>query len=216
MKKIKVIFSILGILAVAGILLFGNDDLKTIVLEEIGLLDETTQSEREARQAAGITENGSSSFTDEELAQTEGFIGYGELDNLGRATAANATITEDMYQTGTSANQNIKPTGWISGKDPHGHARGHLIGNQLGGSGDDERNLVTIYQNPVNTPFMLKYENEIKNAIVEGDIVRYRVTPIFEGDELFAKEIRMEAKSLTDWGTVDFDVTIANEKGEDE
>jgi len=87
-----------------------------------------------------------------------------------------------------------------------------LIGKQLGGSGEDERNLVTIYQNPVNTPNMTKYENEVKNAIVDGDVVRYRVTPVFDGDELFAREIHMEAKSLTNWGTVDFDVTIPNEK----
>jgi len=215
--SMKIISTIIAIAIVAGVLLFGSNDVKYMVFDTLGIDGvEQFAEEPESKQDSAIIDNGKSDFTYEELQQTEGFIEFGELDHLGRATAANATITKDMYKTGTSANQSIKPTGWISGKKPHGHARGHLIGNQLGGSGDDERNLATIYQNPVNTPNMTKYENEVKNAIVEGDVVRYRVTPVFDGDELFAREIRMEGKSLTDWGTVDFDVTIPNEKDEDD
>jgi DNA-entry nuclease len=55
-----------------------------------------------------------------------------------------------MIGTGTSARHSIKPAGF--GGQKSGHARGHLLGNQLGGSGDDVRNLVTIYQNPVPNP----------------------------------------------------------------
>ena len=54
-----------------------------------------------------------------------------------------------MVNTGTSANKDIRPAGFISGKA--NHSRGHLIGRQMGGSGDDPRNLTTLYQNPVNT-----------------------------------------------------------------
>lgn len=214
----------LSILAVifAAMFFLGNQDMKDIVYDVIGFDQEVVEKEEPVtsdphvrKQDSGIIDNGKSSFTAEEQGMTEGSIELGELDHLGRATAANAVLTKEMYKTGSSAKQSIKPTGWISGQEPTRHARGHLIGNQLGGTGEDERNLVTIYQNPVNTPFMTKYENAVKNAIVEGDVVRYRVTPVFDGDELFAREIRMEGKSLTAWGEIDFDVTIPNEQNQE-
>ena len=52
-----------------------------------------------------------------------------------------------MVNTGTSANKDIRPAGFISGKLIIRVA----IGRQMGGSGDDPRNLTTLYQNPVNT-----------------------------------------------------------------
>lgn len=210
-KFLGYVFTVFTIVAV---LLYGTDEMKDILTEVLGLEEknEVLVDTHIKKQDSDVIEKGRSGFTDEELSITEGYIEYGELDELGRVTTANAVITGDMYQTGTSAKQSIKPTGWVSGKEPVGHARGHLIGNQLGGRGDDERNLVTIYQNPVNTPNMVKYENMIKNAILEGDIVRYRVTPIFEGDELFVKELHLEAKSITDSGDIDFYVIIPNEK----
>lgn len=77
-----------------------------------------------------------------------GSITYGELDSLGRTTGIEATITLDMIGTGSLAKSSIKPAGF--GGQAQGHARGHLLGNQLGGSGSDPRNLVTIYQTILN------------------------------------------------------------------
>ncbi len=59
---------------------------------------------------------------------------FGELDNLGRPTGVTATITQDMIGTGSKASQSIKPPGFLGGgPGSPGHARGHLLGNQLGG-----------------------------------------------------------------------------------
>ncbi len=83
-----------------------------------------------------------------------GWIIYGELDELGRATGAIAKLTRFMPMAGTIANKNIRPSGFIDGNylshGGAGHARSHLIAQQLGGDGADSRNLVTLYQNPTN------------------------------------------------------------------
>lgn len=159
----------------------------------------------------GPKELGAATFTDSEMKDsTKGWIDYHPLDNLGRATGADALLKPNMVNTGTSANKDIRPPGFISGDA--NHSRGHLIGRQMGGTGDDARNLTTLYQNPVNTPFMTKYENQIRKALDDGETVRYRVTPIYEGNSLLCKQINMEAKGLNRNSAINFNVTILNEE----
>jgi DNA-entry nuclease len=158
----------------------------------------------------GPIENGPATFSAEELQnKSSGWITYHSLDQHKRATGADALLKPAMVNTGTTADPTIRPPGFISGKA--NHSRGHLIGRQLGGSGDDPRNLTTLYQNPVNTPYMTKYENQIRQALDQGETIRYRVTPIYEGDELLCKEILLEAKGLQQNTTVNFKVTILNQ-----
>lgn len=161
----------------------------------------------------GPLDNGLATFSKEDLKDSaQGWIRYNEMDQLDRATGAEALLKKKMIGTGTGANREIRPAGFISGLDPYNHSRGHLIGKQFGGSGDDERNLVTLYQNPVNTPYMTTYENQIRQALDKGETVRYRVTPIYDANTLMCKEIHLEAQSIEPSGTVNFNVTIINEK----
>ena len=122
----------------------------------------------------------------------DGSVVYGELDELGRTTGVEATITQDMIGTGTSAQSSIKPAGF--GGQAEGHARGYLLGKQLGGSGSDERNLVTIYQNPVNHPVMSSVEATVRKAVENGETVNYKVTPIYEGTNLIPSGITVNAQ----------------------
>lgn len=161
----------------------------------------------------GPIEHGAATFSAEELTDSQkGWIDYHKLDSLGRATGADALLKPTMVNTGTPANKDIRPPGFISGLDPTNHSRGHLIGRQLGGTGDDPKNLTTLYQNPVNTPFMTKYENQIRDALDNGETIRYRVTPVYEGTELLCKQIDLEAKGLNKHSTINFRVSILNEK----
>jgi DNA-entry nuclease len=161
----------------------------------------------------GPKELGSATFSADEMKDSKkGWIHYDALDSLGRATGADALLKPAMVNTGTSANKDIRPPGFISGLDPYNHSRGHLIGRQLGGTGDDARNLTTLYQTPVNTPYMTKYENQIRQALDKGETVRYRVTPVYEGTELLCKQIDLEAKGLAKQSSINFRVTIFNEK----
>lgn len=204
-----------GVLVLVLLTIFGIQ--APDALQEFLGLDQTPTSSETAPPPTASGENpgpielGKADFSKNELATAKkGWIDYHELDQLGRATGADALLTPDMINTGTSANSSIKPPGFVSGLDPYNHSRGHLIGRQLGGTGDDARNLTTLYQTPVNTPYMTKYENMVRQALEHGETVRYRVTPIYTGDELMCTKVDMEAKSLT--GSLDFHIEILNEK----
>ena len=138
---------------------------------------------------------------------SSGSIIYGELDSLGRTTGIEATIMPDMIGTGSPAKSSIKPVGF--GGQAQGHSRGHLLGKQLGGSGSDPRNLVTIYQNPVNHPVMSSIEVRVRRAVEGGQIVNYKVTPIYEGNNLIPRGITIQAQGS---GDLNIYQTILNRK----
>jgi RHS repeat-associated protein len=139
-----------------------------------------------------------------------GSINYGKLDKLGRPTGVKAMITEDMIGTGTPANPAIKPPGWRGDGRLYNEARGHLLGNQLGGSGDVPENLVTLQQNPANTPFMRGYETQVRRAVEAGETVKYSSTPIYNGNNLVPRGITLSARGSRGFS---MDVTILNPPG---
>jgi hypothetical protein len=131
----------------------------------------------------------------------------GELDDLGRATGASATISKEILDTGSEAAQSIRPPGF--GGQAAGQARGHLIARMLGGTGRDARNLVTLYQNPVNSPIMRDFEQEVYNAVKGGQTVKYSVQPIYRGTEAVPRAVTLRA---TGSGGFNLHVTILNIK----
>ena len=124
------------------------------------------------------------------------------IKNNAKETFVNATITSDMIGTASSS---IKPPGFLG--DGEGHARGHLLGRQLGGSGKDPRNLVTLHQNPVNTPVMSSFERQVRKAVEAGETVNYSVTPIYKGNRLIPSGVTLNA---TGSGGFQLYVTILN------
>jgi hypothetical protein len=121
-----------------------------------------------------------------------GQVNYGELDALGRPTGVTATITQDMIGTGTEASRSIRPPGFQGGAA--NQARGHLLGRQLGGSGTEPRNLVTIEQRPANTPVMSTYEGRVRAAVESGQTVQYASTPVYDGTNPVPPAITLEAQ----------------------
>lgn len=164
----------------------------------------------------GERDNGSATFTAEELAFVKtGWINYGKLDGLGRPTTAEAVLNKDLIdkKSGTSANRDIRPPGFKTGNEPYGHSRGHLIGKQFGGDGNDKRNLVTMIQEPVNSPLMTDYENYVRWAVsYKRETVRMRVIPIYQGKDLVPSDIQIEAQSMGKDRSINFNVTIPNIK----
>jgi hypothetical protein len=99
-----------------------------------------------------------------------------------------------MIGTGTPANSSITPPGWSGNGTFFNEARGHLLGAQLGGSGDIPENLVTLTQNPANNPVMLEFENSVRAAVENGETVNYTVTPIYVGDNPVPSSINLSAE----------------------
>lgn len=145
-----------------------------------------------------------------EFSETEysrdSFETYSDLDSLGRCGTAFANIGPDLMPKGKreSINQ-IKPSGWQSVKydfvdGKYLYNRCHLIGYQLAGENANEKNLITGTRY-LNVDGMLPFENMVADYVKEtGNHVLYRVTPRFEGDNLIANGLQMEALSMEDNG----------------
>lgn len=157
--------------------------------------------------------NNKPSFTKSDLSTANGaWQSYGDLDNLNRATTANALLNISLMPKTKREPLHVNPTGWHNKRISGGwlYNRCHLIGYQLTGQNNNWKNLITGTRQ-LNDPDMLKYENEVANYIKQSSnhFVRYRVTPIFRGNELLARGVQMEAQS-TGENTIRFNVYIFN------
>lgn len=145
-------------------------------------------------------------FTDEELTD-QSFETYSPLDDLGRCGVAFACVGRDLMPTeDRSSIGQVKPSGWhlvkydcVDGK--YLYNRCHLIGYQLTAENANERNLITGTRY-LNIEGMLPFENQVADYVQQtGNHVLYRVTPVFEGDNLLASGVLMEGYSVEDNGT---------------
>lgn len=146
-------------------------------------------------------------FFEEKDYTTQAFEYYSPLDELGRCGPAYANIcweimpTEDRESIGQ-----VKPSGWQTAKydfvdGKYLYNRCHLIGFQLSGENANQENLITGTRY-LNVQGMLPFEDAVDNYVDEtGNHVLYRVTPIFEGDELVARGVLLEGWSVEDEGT---------------
>lgn len=137
-------------------------------------------------------------FNSNNKKNTDAFENYSGLDTLGRCGVAFANICTEIMPTEKRGNiSSVHPTGWQKNK---GWERCHLIGYQLSGENANERNLITG-TGYLNRTGMGPFENMIADYVKETENhVLYRVTPIFEGDNLVASGVEMEAWSVEDEG----------------
>lgn len=144
-------------------------------------------------------------FSEADLTE-EAFEIYSELDSLGRCGTAYANICMEIMPTEKREGiGQIKPSGWhtvkyenVDGK--YLYNRCHLIGYQLAGENANEKNLITGTRY-MNVEGMLPFENMVADYVKEtNNHVLYRVTPVFEGDNLLASGVQLEAMSVEDRG----------------
>lgn len=199
----KKLYTILPFLLALSIL-FGGCSLMedTTVPASVVSLDEIP----EFRDSPYVEIDGNQPKFSEEEKTTESFETYSNLDILGRCGVAYACIGQDLMPTEDRESiSQIKPSGWqtaeydfVDGK--YLYNRCHLIGFQLTGENANEENLITGTRY-MNVDGMLPFENMVADYIKEtGNHVLYRVTPVFEGEELVARGVQMEAWSVEDNG----------------
>mgnify|MGYP000037519396 FL=1 len=155
-------------------------------------------------------------FSEKELSE-ESFEEYGELDDLGRCGMVCASVGEDLMPDEKRGKiGQVRPTGWhtvkydnVDGK--YLYNRCHLIGYQLSGENANEKNLITGTRY-MNVEGMLPFENMVADYVKETDNhVMYRVVPVFEGDNLLASGVQMEAMSVEDGGEgISYNVYVYN------
>lgn len=162
-----------------------------------------------------VTINNNIPYFDEHDYTTKSFEIYSDLDSLGRCGVAYANICTEIMPTKERGDiSDIYPTGWIQKKynGKYLYNRCHLIGHQLAGEDANEKNLITGTKY-FNVYGMLPFENIVGDYIEknENNHVLYRVTPIFEGNNLVAKGVQMEAYSVEDNGMgVCFNIFVYN------
>ena len=144
-------------------------------------------------------------FSDEEKKTAAAFENYSDLDALGSGVAFACVGKETMPTEERGPIGSIKPSGWHSVKydfvdGKYLYNRCHLIGYQLTAENANEKNLITGTRY-LNTKGMLPFENMVADYVKEtGNHVLYRVTPVFEGKNLVASGVYMEAYSVEDDG----------------
>jgi hypothetical protein len=128
--------------------------------------------------------------------QHAGRVRFEALDHLNRPQAMHASISKKMLDTGDEAGR-ISPPGWRGHGTKFNEGRGHLLARMLGGYGTGKRakrNLVTLTQDPVNTPWMRDLiENPIYKAVSDGEVVQYTVRPIYGGGNPIPLRLEFEA-----------------------
>lgn len=181
-------------------------DLLHLEDETAGQQSATLEEIPEFSDQAYVVLNDNQPEFDESDYTTESFEQYSELDSLGRCGTAVANVGKDLMPTEKRGEITpVKPTGWHSVKydcveGKYLYNRCHLIGYQLSGENANKKNLLTGTRY-LNIEGMLPFENEVADYVKETDNhVLYRVTPVYEGDDLVASGVQMEGWSVEDNG----------------
>lgn len=153
-----------------------------------------------------VVVNNNNPFFESNEITTNVFETYSEHDNLGRCGVAYANICKELMPTDKRESiSSVKPSGWNN--KPYDFVDGgyiynrcHLIGFQLAGENANDKNLITGTRY-MNVDGMLPFENMIDDYVDEtNNHVLYRVTPMYEGNNLVASGVLMEAYSVEDDG----------------
>jgi len=151
------------------------------------------------------------------IGKTE-FESYSELDQLGRCGVAMANLSPALMPTEERGPIGmVKPSGWHTVKYPeliednYLYNRCHLIAFSLAGENANEKNLITGTRY-FNVQGMQAFERKVADYIRKtGNHVLYRVTPVFEDQNLVATGVIMEAYSVEDKGEgICFNVFVFN------
>ena len=126
------------------------------------------------------------------------------LDERGRCGPAMMVVSaETMPAEEREPISDIQPSGWTQAEYDSIHGeylfnRCHLIGYQLCGVSADERNLITGTRY-LNITGMQPWEDWVAEYVCRtGHHVLYRVTPVFEGQNLVAAGVLLEALGVED------------------
>jgi hypothetical protein len=178
------------------------------LLAQRGVLPFPPEATRPSPEANGGAGNAAA------IGRLGGKVDYGHVERAtGQRSGVRATITPAMVaaardQLGSAADPDIRPPG-LDQLPARNRARGHLLGRQLGGTGELPANLVALYQTRANTPVMRDYESAVAEAVRAGETVRYTVRPRYPSDTFKGAPSAIRITATGDRG-FRLDVTIAN------
>ena len=146
-----------------------------------------------------------------------------ELDSLSRAKGAHIQLkNSDEPTEKRNTKLTYDPVGWHNYKFYYGDgtkeawlmSRGHLIGYQFSGLNDEKRNLVPMTNwlnsgnytgiDDSNENSMIYYENKLDSwlATHPNYYLDYKVTPIYQDDELIPRQIELQYVGIDENGSL--------------
>ena len=166
---------------------------------------------------------------DEKLFKEAGILPFksekqlelGELDSKNRATGAHIQLKDSDEPTEKRDSKlTYDPVGWHNYKFFYGDgreeawlmSRGHLIGYQFSGLNDEKRNLVPMTNwlnagnysgtDEHNQSSILYYENRLDSWLANHPnyYLDYKVTPIYQKDELIPRQIELQYVGIDENG----------------
>ncbi len=157
--------------------------------------------------------NNKPGFSTADLSTAKGpWQHYGDLDNLNRATQADALLNQSLMPKTKRERLTVNPTGWHNKRISSGwlYNRSHLSGYQLTGQNNNWKNLITATRS-LNDPGMVKYEDQVADYLKASPkhYVRYSVRPVFYQNELLARGVQMRAQSVGD-NSISYNIYIFN------
>jgi hypothetical protein len=178
------------------------------LLAQRGVLPFPPEATRPSPEADGAADNSAA------IGRLGGAVEYGHVERAtGQRNGVRATITPAMVaaardELGSAADPDIRPPG-LDQLPARNRARAHLLGRQLGGTGDLPANLVALYQTRANTPVMRDYESVVAEAARAGEVIRYTVRPRYPSATFEGAPSAIRITASGDHG-FRLDVTIAN------
>lgn len=215
-KNIKQLITTLIIftIIIIGTYIVENFETNTDNFEKISYSSLENIPEYNGKICVEINEN--KPYFNESDYTTKAFENYSELDYLGRCGIAYANVCKEIMPPEGDERGNISsihPTGWKQTKidGEYLYNRCHLIAHSLSDEDANKQNLITG-TSYFNTQGMLPIERLVLEYINKNpnNHVLYRVTPIFEGENLLASGVEMEAYSVEDNGKLFFNVFVYN------
>jgi DNA/RNA non-specific endonuclease len=179
------------------------------LLAQRGVLPFPPETTRPSPEANGAADNSAA------IGRLGGVVQYGHVNRAtGQRSGVRATITPAMVaaaardELGSAADPDIRPPG-LDHLPRRNRARAHLLGRQLGGTGDLPANLVALYQTRANTPVMRDYESAVAGAARAGETIRYTVRARYPSASFEGAPSAIRITASGDHG-FRLDVTIAN------
>jgi hypothetical protein len=187
-REVKPLTLVLAPLVLAGLWVVGGDVVQSLppgIGKALPGLHAPHITVRPSGNEGGQPRNDDLASNTRAIERLGGSVDYGTVDRAtGQRSGITATITPRMVaaaardQVGSEPDESIRPPGFDH-LPSRNRSRGHLLGRQLGGSGEVASNLVALYQSRANSPVMRDYETMVADAVRGGETVHYEVRPLY-------------------------------------
>lgn len=218
LKQILLLF-LFAIIVIIGIYATNNYDEDKVNIEPT--ISYTLDNIPEYSSKAYVPiNNGIPKFDDNDFT-TNSFESYSDLDDYDRCGVAFANLSKEVTMPKENESRKsldkVIPSGWKDTSYPeislsNLYNKCHLIAYSLSAENANDKNIITGTRY-FNISGMTPFENRVRNYLNSNTDkhVLYRVTPIYEGNNLVASGVTIEAESVEDRGaSICFYVYIYN------